>query len=279
MRKIAFLLAAALTFGLAPLTARIGPVSGSILLVAAGVLFALAASGATSALSIAGGAMGALAGGILASVSPALAGAALAGLCFAERSARVRNGKARILHVGLAIAGGAAAGAINAAFAAASPAVHGVAIVVGAVVLALPLLVEADDPIAHALDLASAEITGPARAALHDGAELRRSIEEDLVDKKIVRSTRQTWASLARLAEVRVRLERTTKPRPGSPTATVLGRVDTRIADHVAALTRAYSAADAARAAELSMDDAALRGTETMGESLEQVSRAIVEEV
>ena len=36
---------------------------------------------------------------------------------------------------------------------------------------------------------------------------------------------------------------------------------------------------DAARAAEVSIDDAALRGAETMGESLEQVSRAIVEDV
>jgi hypothetical protein len=53
--------------------------------------------------------------------------------------------------------------------------------------------------------------------------------------------------------------------------------VDTRIAEHVAALARAYTAVDAARAAELGLDDAALRNAEDIGESLEEVSRAIVD--
>jgi len=279
MRKLAFLAAAALAFGLAPLTMRIGPIPGSLVLVVTGVIFAVAASGALSALSIAGGALGALAGGVLGGVSPWMAGAALAGLCFAERSARVRGRNARILHIGLGLGGGAAAGAINASFATSQIAVHGVAVVVAAVLLALPLLVEADDPMAHALDLASAEVTGAARTSLHEGAELRRTIDEDLLDRKVARNMRQTWASLLRLAEARARLERAAKPREGSPAEKVLGRVDTRIADHVAALSRAYAAADTARAAEVSIDDAALRGVETMGESLEQVSRAIVEDV
>ena len=65
----------------------------------------------------------------------------------------------------------------------------------------------------------------------------------------------------------------------GSPAAAVMKRVDERIGDHVKALSRAYTAAGAARAAETSLDDAALRGTENAGESLEQVSRAIVEEL
>lgn len=54
---------------------------------------------------------------------------------------------------------------------------------------------------------------------------------------------------------------------------------ESRIGDHVAALTRAYLAVDAARAAALSLDDGALRRTDAMGEDLEQVSRAIVEEM
>src|SRR5262249_4725766 len=137
MRKLAFLAAAALAFGLFPLTARIGPISGSLLLVAASILFAVAASGALSALSIARGALGALAGGVLGPASPWLAGAALAGLCFAERSARVRSKKARLLHLALGLGGGAAAGAINASFAASQLAVHSIAVVVAAVLLAL----------------------------------------------------------------------------------------------------------------------------------------------
>ena len=55
--------------------------------------------------------------------------------------------------------------------------------------------------------------------------------------------------------------------------------VDERIRDHVAALARAYSAVDTAAAAELGLDDAALRSVDAAGESLEQVSRAIIEDV
>ena len=47
---------------------------------------------------------------------------------------------------------------------------------------------------------------------------------------------------------------------------------------HVGVLSRAYLAVDTAAAAEVSLDDAALRSVETVGESLEQVSKAMVEE-
>jgi hypothetical protein len=54
--------------------------------------------------------------------------------------------------------------------------------------------------------------------------------------------------------------------------------VDQRIGEHVTALTRAYTAIDTARAAEVGLDDAALRGVETVGDSLEEVSKAMVEQ-
>jgi len=44
-------------------------------------------------------------------------------------------------------------------------------------------------------------------------------------------------------------------------------------------LARAYTAVDAARAAEASLDDAALRSVETVGESMESMSKAIMDEV
>jgi hypothetical protein len=53
--------------------------------------------------------------------------------------------------------------------------------------------------------------------------------------------------------------------------------VDIRIAEHVAALSRALAATDAARAAALGLDDAALRSVESAGESLEHVSRALID--
>jgi hypothetical protein len=280
MKKIAFLLAAALCFGLVPFTPRLGPVAGSVALVALSVLMALAASAAGSALAVAGGALGAFASGILLASSPAAAGAALAGFAFAERSLRVRTQSARLLHVGAAVMGGAAAGQLTMSFAAAATPVRAVAMTVAAVLLALPLLVDADDPLAHALDGAAREIEGPAAASLREAAELRRTVDEELLDAKTARHARGTWASLLRLAEARLRLARSPMAKKeSSPAEAVLKRVDERIAEHVAALSRAYTAAGAAQAAEASLDDAALRGVENAGESLEQVSRAIVDEV
>lgn len=310
LRKVAFVAAAALSLGLASLALRLGPVPGSLLLVAAAVLLAVAASGAITSLAVAGGALGALAFGVVGAASPAAAGAALAGLCFAERSVRVRGGSARLLHIGTALSGGALAGSLTAAFGAASLALRGVALAVSAVLVALPFLIDADDPVAHALDGAAGEITGPARASLREGAELRRTVaDEELLDRRAARQARATWASLLRLAEARARLERTLavgraaqerrasqgEPPPAgvgaaeappagasaarAPAEAVIGKVDARIADHVAALTRAYTAVSAARAAEASLDDAALVGVATMGDALEQVSKTLVEEV
>jgi len=281
MRKLAFLLAAALCFGLAPFTPRLGPVVGSVALVALAVHLALTASSAASALAVAGGALGAFAAGMLLPTSPAAAGAALAGLCFAERSLRVRAPNARLLHLGAALVGGGLAGSLSVAFASASLPVRGVAMTVAAVLLALPLLIDADDPLAHALDGAAEEIDAAPAAALREAADLRRTVDEDLLDRKTTRHARETWAALQRLAEARVRLTRAPAARrgEGSAAAAVMKRVDERIGDHVKALSRAYTAAGVARAAETSLDDAGLRGVENAGESLEQVSRAIVDDV
>jgi low affinity Fe/Cu permease len=53
--------------------------------------------------------------------------------------------------------------------------------------------------------------------------------------------------------------------------------VDQRIDEHVAALGKAITAVDTARAAIVGLDDAELRAMDTMGDSLEDVSRAMVE--
>jgi hypothetical protein len=113
---------------------------------------------------------------------------------------------------------------------------------------------------------------------------------------------KKTWQSLLRLAEARVRLERT-RPKtlvriaeleaaPASASVTapntalapapsasdaVLGMVDQRLSEHVTILSKAYTAVDTARAAAVGLDDADLRTIESMGDSLEDVSRAMVE--
>jgi hypothetical protein len=225
-----------------------------------------------------GGAGGAFASAVLGSVSPAAGGAALVGFAFAERTMRVRGATARLAHVAAALVGGALAGALSSAYAFSSPAVRIVAILVAGVLVALPLLVDADDPIAHALEATASLVPEPARKSLVEGAELRRNVRDIPLDAETARHVRKTWGALVKLAEARVRLERTRAVRTeGSPADAVVKMVDAKLGDHVSALSRAYTAADTVRAAELGLDDAALKNVETAGESLDEVSRAIVD--
>ena len=287
MRNVLFFVAAAGAFGLAPFAGRLGAVGGSLLLVALAVALAMAASGSVNALAAAGGALGAFGGSVLSTMSPAVGGAVLVGLAFAERTTRVRGRTEKLVHLGGAIVGGALAGSLSAAYASSSLAVQGVAVVVGTVLVGLPLLLEADDPIAHALDDAAAILDGTVQSSLREGALLRREADDVVLDRDAGVRVRSTWSSLLRLAEARVRLQRAHATRTkltvagairtSSAADAVIEMVDQRISDHVTALTRAYTAVDAARAAHVGIDDAALKSVETVGESLDAVSRAIIE--
>jgi len=305
-RALLFLTAAA-AFGVGPLAGRLGPVVGSAALVLLGVALALTASGTTSALAAAAGALGAFASGVLVTVSPAVAGAALVALCYAERTVRVRAPAARAVHVGIALVTGALAGAVTDHYLAADLTVRIVVVVVAAVLVALPLLVEADDPLAHALGEIADEVDEPARSSLIEGAELCRTVDASMLDRPTALQARRTWRALLRLAQARSRLahahrvalpvaaapvpaaasaedeagsESEDRPKPSANHGdAVLKRLDQKIADHVAALARMYTAADSAKAAEASLDDEAMRSVQTSGETLEEMSKAIVEEV
>jgi MFS family permease len=310
MRKLAFIVAAASLFALVPIANRFGPVASSVALVWLGVLLAVCASGSAQSLAVASGALGAFGSGILSTVSPAAAGAVLVAAAFAERTTRIRSRTARAVHVLVALVGGGLAGTLSTSFNASSVPVMAVAILVAAVLSALPLLVDADDPIAHALDQAAAAVGEPARAALVSGAELRRNAEEVPLDRATQARVRKTWGSLLRLAEARVRLERSrpkvlvrigelaaaslaapsSEAAPGAPAssalvttappsaaAAVLAMVDQRLVEHVTVLAKAYTAVDTARAAAIGLEDADLRTVDSMGDSLEDVSRAMVE--
>jgi hypothetical protein len=284
MQRVLLLLAAGAAFALGPLAASLGPVAGAALALSFGIALALAASGARSAVAAAAGAMGAFAATVMTPASPAIGGAVLLGFAYAERTARVRGtgsaGRAlpRLAHIGVALGAGALAGTIGVAYAGASVGVRGVAVVVAAVLAALPLLIDADDPVAHELDRAAAAVSDPARAKLREGAELRRQAGEELLDARSARQVKRTWRALVRLAEARCKLERAATTGASSQAERVRALLDDRIAAHVAVLCRAYLAVDAARGAEATIDDAALRSVESVGESLEQVSDALVEE-
>jgi len=227
-------------------------------------------------------------------------------LCYAERTRRIRTPSARAVHVGVALVTGALAGAVTDHYLAADLTVRVVVVVVAAVLVALPLLVEADDPLAHALGEIADEVDEPARRSLIEGAELCRTVDASMLDRETALQARRTWRALLRLAQARSRLahahpvalptvtvaasclpssddaeaapEKATKAVPSHGDA-VLKRLDQKITDHVAALARMYTAADKAKAAEASLDDEAMRSVQCSGESLEEMSKAIVEEV
>lgn len=290
MKKLAFVVAAASLFAVAPLASRLGAVPSALALVWLGVLLAVVASGSVQSFAIGTGALGALASGTLGPTAPAIGGALLLAGAFAERTTRVRGKTARAVHVLVALVGGALGGVLSIAYVNAALPVYGVAIVCAAVLASLPLLVDADDPVAHALEEAADLVDDPAKRSLRAGAELRRQSEDIPLDRATTTRVKTTWQSLLRLAEARIRLERsrpqallrlaaeTTGTTVAEPTAAdaVLGMVDQRIAEHVAVLARAYTAVDTVSAARIGLDDAALKNVENSSESLEEVSRAMV---
>jgi len=279
MKKGLFLLAAAATFVATPFVDQAGAAPGALLLIGLGCALAMAASGMWSAISAGAGAVGAFASGVLLSTSPAAAGAVLVGMCFAERTLRVRGDSGRLLHLGIAVGAGGIAGSLSSSFQSSSVTHQIVAAVVAAVVTALPLLLDADDPIAHNLDQAAGNVSEPAQKSLHDAAELRRNLDDDVAPKHEARKMHRTWRALERLAAARVRLERTRKQGAVTERANAVTElVDRRIAEHLAALTRAYSAADTAHAAEAGLDDGTLEDVEGVGDELEEVSRVLVED-
>jgi len=280
MRRMMLPIAAAIAFGAAPYLSKLGVVSGSAALVALGVLLAIAASASISSIAIAAGALGAFGGHVLGSTLPAAGGAVLVGLAFAERTTRVRGNNARLAHIGASLVTGALAGSLATAYASASPAVRGVAVLVCAVLVSLPLLVDADDPLAAMLEGASRRVSDPARASLRDAAELRRQVHDVPLDDETARTVNGTWRALRKLAESRLRIEKTkTLVQTSSPAAAVATMLDQRIRDHVSALARAYTAVDTAHAAAASIDDAALKNVDAASEHVEEASRALVTEV
>jgi hypothetical protein len=280
MRTTPLLASAALLFAAWPIAARLEAIPGAVVSVALAVLLALGASGGVSTLAMAQGALGAFAAGLVSPGASVLGGALLLGCAYAERTSRVQGRGARALHVVLAVFAGALSGGLTASFADAALAVRGVAVVVAAVLASLPRIVEAEDLVAHALDAAAREVTEPARGALLAGADLRRNADDALLDRPTARTVRRTWGALSRLAEARLRVERSravrATPKSGATDA-VVTMLDARITSHVAALARAYAAVDTVRAAELGLDDAALRTAESAGEALDHVSRAIID--
>lgn len=276
MRALSLMLATALAFGLLPFSGRVGLLLGAALAVGSGVLLALAASYTPSAAAVAAGALGALATGVLAEFGPTLAGALLVGAAFAERTLRVRERADARLHVALALGVGAIAGYLSSRYSNAEPWVMGVVVVIAAVLATAPLLIPADDALAHGLDQLADELEDPVRQTLRAGAELRRSVDDTLLDADSARDARRAWRNLLRLGHARVRLTRAGK---SAAAGAVVARLDQRLTEYVTSLTGMYTAVDTVAAATLSLDDDVISSMTDKGATLDDVSSAIIEEV
>ncbi len=286
MHRFTLFLATAAAFVAAPFASRLGPVLGALVFVSIGVGLAWTASAGVNAVAAASGALGAFALGTWYASLPVVAGAALLAFCYFERSLRIKETPARVIHVILASGAGAIAGYLAWRYAGSDLGVRATVVIVTAILAGLPLFVEADDVVAHTLDTLADDLPKSAAKPLRAGAELRRSVDAALLDRRTAREMNETWNNLVRLAQARSRLEnrqpKSEKKRGKKHTQNhraVIARVEERIADHVRILTQAYTAVDAAHAAEASMNDAAARSVETTGESLDEVSRALVDDV
>lgn len=276
MKRLGFIALAAFYFALVPVLHRLGALSASLLTVAVAALLALLASGTVDAVAVMFGAGAAFAGTLLGVVSPPLATAVFVTLLFGERTLRVRTGAARLAHVGLAVASGGAAGLVAQAYRGADLATLGVAGLVAAVLVAAPFLIEADDPMAHALSLASRESRGPVAALFARGAELRRVAADVPLDRATAREVEDTWRALLGLAIARLRLDR--RERAASPAAeSILAKLDERIGRHVEVLARAYTAVDMVHAVRVGADEAALQRVAEDHAALADESEALAE--
>jgi len=274
------LTSAAGLFTVLPGASRGGLVTGTLLPMLLAIMLAVAVSGRVSGIAVIAGALAAFAGSLAWTFVPALGGAVVVGLAYAERTLRVRAARIRIVHASLATLAGAAAGALSAGYASSPPLYRGVAVVMCAVLAAIPLFIDADDPRVTLLEAAASKLGGPMAATLLDGVELLRCGDTALLDRETAANVKKSWRSLERLLEARLAMvpgSGTANVRRGETAAMVTAMVDRQITEHIASLGRAYAAVTTAGAAEVGIDDSALRDVHARGEALDEQSRAIVE--
>ena len=274
MRPVLLLATAAALFAAFPQALRGGAIVAALLPVVLSVAFAMVVAGRPTGLCVLLGALAALAGSLAWPFAPGLGGAILLSLGYAERTTRIRTIRARTLHVILATASGATAGALSASYASSPLPVFSVATILCAVVALAPLLVVADDPRVAFLESAASRLGCPLAPALREATELLRASDVGVLDRETATQVASSWRSLQRLIEARLRLHGSPKSESA---ALVTSMLDRQITDHVASLVRAVAAAASVGAAEAGLDDTAIRDVHLRGEVLEEQSRAMLE--
>ncbi len=265
---VATVVSAAALLGAGPLLYRLSPLGGSLAAVALAVVFACAVSRGVTSLAVGTGALGALAAAVLGGITTPVGGAVLLAAALTDRLLRVRGPISRAAHLALSLATGAGAAQIVHMYVAAPLPVRLVALSMAVVVALAPLLVPADDPLAHTLETRARALPADVARLLREAADLRRQVHDVALPPSAQQSVGRSWRILRELVEARVRLEparvrKMTSARLGSDTSitgedALTAVVDRRIEEHVALLARDYSSVDTAYAAAFGLDAATL---------------------
>lgn len=206
----------------------------------------MSASGELSAVGASLGAIGALVSGLNPTPWNAIASALLIAFVFGERTLRIRERRTQLVHVTVALVTGGLGGALATSFASSALALHGIAVTMAAILVAAPLLIDADDTTVHTLDGLAAELGGATGETLTRAAELRRNGDTSLIDRdrEMRAHVARTWVGLVNAARSRARLERS-RATGCVPPKPIVERSDRVIAHHVTFLLRAYGAYEA----------------------------------
>lgn len=256
----------------APLTAGLPPWAAAPLSIGAGVAAASVACEGLGALTVASGALGALAYHLLAGASPALGGAAFVALALSSRALRATTPRTRAAHGAVSLVGGALAALVAARYGGdGAPAVRAAAVLVAGLLAASALALPADDAVTHALAALAKELPGATGDRLLRAALLRRRVAESAAVEALAEATgarvEQAWRALAEIAAQRAAVA-------GAAVAPVL---DARIEQHVEGLERIHAAAEERFARAAGLGDGRLAAAKVEAETIETEVKALVE--
>ncbi len=239
------------------------PAVGALLLVVLGAVVACVAS-APSPMSIGLGALAAVAYGALRPQMPIAAWALFALLVLLGRGVRARGTWAWMIHTAVSLLGGACAMWVTLSYAESDVAARVAAVVVAALMMAMPLFVPVDDTQTASLLALARRSRGPARGRLLRAAAVSRRLEraEELThgDRRVLSGA---FAAMHRAA---LRAERRSSKE-----------LEGALADQLVAVTRFVRALDQRGDATVGLETRGDAGLAIAREAVETEARALRE--
>ncbi|MBL8680653.1 MAG: hypothetical protein JNK05_15855 [Myxococcales bacterium] len=268
MRPIATVVILGLALAALPSIGSLDALSGGALTLGLGVLAAVVTSG-RGALSVALGALGALAYTYLARSAPELAAAVFVASAHGARSLRGRNTALRGAQTLASLAAGLGAGLVLSRYASADTGVLAAAALVAGLLAAAPLAIPSDDPVTFALAGLASESDEPTRSLLLRAVSVRRRVDAatiEVLPQKVTEQLEAAWVALVETARARA---------TARTSAALL--LDKRIARFIEVLERIYTAAEERAARAAGLDEKALLAAKMEGDRLEAEVSALID--